>query len=164
MVPENHTDNLREIYDRNVDMIYHICLIYLKNPADAEDAVHNTFVKLMEKGMTFENEQHERNWLIRVAANVSKNMLRHWSRYNADLEEITDRGVSDDHNEVLDALSRLPDKLKIPVYLFYYHGYNSKEIGSILKENDSTIRNRLQKAKKLLRDVLGESEGGNEND
>ena len=53
MVPENHTDNLREIYDRNVDMIYHICLIYLKNPADAEDAVHNTFVKLMEKGMTF---------------------------------------------------------------------------------------------------------------
>ena len=90
MVPENHTDNLREIYDRNVDMIYHICLIYLKNPADAEDAVHNTFVKLMEKGMTFENEQHERNWLIKVAVNISKNMLRHWSRYTADLEEVTD--------------------------------------------------------------------------
>ncbi len=164
MVPKNHTDNLREIYDRNVDMIYHICLMYLKNPADAEDAVHNTFVKLIEKQMVFENELHEKNWLIKVASNISKNMLRHWSRYNADLEEVTGEGVTDDYSEVLDAVSRLPDNLKVPVYLFYYHGYNSKEIGDILGENDSTIRNRLQKAKKLLRDVLEEGQGGNGND
>lgn len=164
MVPKNHTDNLREIYDRNVDMIYHICLMYLKNPADAEDAVHNTFVKLIEKQMVFENELHEKNWLIKVASNISKNMLRHWSRYNADLEEVTSEGVTDEYSEVLDAVSRLPDKLKVPVYLFYYHGYNSKEIGDILGENDSTVRNHLQKAKKLLRDVLEEGEGGNDND
>ena len=55
-------------------------------------------------------------------------------RYNADLEEVTGEGITDEYSEVLDALSRLPDKLKIPVYLFYYHGYNSKEIASILKD------------------------------
>lgn len=164
MVPKNHTDNLREIYDRNVDMLYHICLIYLKNPADAEDAVHNTFVKLIEKQQVFENELHEKNWLIKVASNISKNMLRHWSRYNADLEEVTGEGVTDEYSEVLDAVSRLPDNLKVPVYLFYYHGYSSKEIGDITGEKDSTVRNRLQKARKLLRDVLEEGEGGNGND
>ena len=164
MVPKNHTDNLKEIYERNVDMVYHICLIYLKNPADAEDAVHNAFVKLMEKGITFESEQHEKNWLIKVATNIAKNMLKHWSRYNADLEEVTGEIIIDEYSEVLDALSRLPDKLKVPVYLFYYHGYSSKEIGEILRENDSTVRNHLQKAKKLLRDVLEDAKEGNEND
>lgn len=164
MVPKNHTDNLREIYDRNVDMLYHICLMYLKNPADAEDAVHNTFVKLIEKQQVFENELHEKNWLIKVASNISKNMLRHWSRYNADLEEVTGEGVTDEYSEVLDAVSRLPDNLKVPVYLFYYHGYSSKEISDITGEKDSTVRNRLQKARKLLRDVLEEGEGGNGND
>ena len=164
MVPKNHTDNLREIYDRNVDMLYHICLMYLKNPADAEDAVHNTFVKLIEKQMVFENELHEKNWLIKVASNISKNMLRHWSRYNADLEEVTGEGVTDEYSEVLDAVSRLPDNLKVPVYLFYYHGYSSKEISDITGEKDSTVRNRLQKARRLLRDVLEEGEGGNGND
>jgi RNA polymerase sigma-70 factor (ECF subfamily) len=137
--------------------------MYLKNPADAEDAVHNTFVKLIEKQMVFENELHEKNWLIKVASNISKNMLRHWSRYNADLEEVTGEGVSDEYSEVLDAVSRLPDNLKVPVYLFYYHGYSSKEISDITGEKDSTVRNRLQKARKLLRDVLEEGEGGNGN-
>jgi RNA polymerase sigma-70 factor (ECF subfamily) len=138
--------------------------MYLKNPADAEDAVHNTFVKLIEKQMVFENELHEKNWLIKVASNISKNMLRHWSRYNADLEEVTGEGVTDEYSEVLDAVSRLPDNLKVPVYLFYYHGYSSKEISDITGEKDSTVRNRLQKARKLLRDVLEEGEGGNGND
>jgi RNA polymerase sigma-70 factor (ECF subfamily) len=138
--------------------------MYLKNPADAEDAVHNTFVKLIEKQMVFENELHEKNWLIKVASNISKNMLRHWSRYNADLEEVTGEGVTDEYSEVLDAVSRLPDNLKVPVYLVYYHGYSSKEISDITGEKDSTVRNRLQKARKLLRDVLEEGEGGNGND
>lgn len=164
MVPKNHTDNLREIYDRNVDMLYHICLMYLKNEADAEDAVHNTFVKLIEKQQVFENELHEKNWLIKVASNISKNMLKHWTRYNADLEEVKESGVCDEYGEVLDAVSRLPDNLKVPVYLFYYHGYSSKEISDITGEKDSTVRNRLQKARKLLRDVLEEGEGGNGND
>lgn len=165
MVPKNHTDYLKEVYQRNVDTIYHICLMYLKNEADAEDAVHNTFVKLMEKERNFENELHEKNWLIKVAVNISKNMLRHWTRYNADLEEVKDSGVYDEYSEVLDALSKLPDKLKVPTYLFYYHGYNSKEIGGILKQSDSAVRNHLQKARAMLRDILGDdTERGNEND
>jgi RNA polymerase sigma-70 factor (ECF subfamily) len=118
----------------------------------------------MEKGITFESEQHEKNWLIKVATNIAKNMLKHWSRYNADLEEVTGEIIIDEYSEVLDALSRLPDKLKVPVYLFYYHGYSSKEIGEILRENDSTVRNHLQKAKKLLRDVLEDAKEGDEND
>ena len=165
MVPKNRTDNFKEIYERHVDTVYHICLMYLKNKADAEDAVHNTFVKLMESNMRFENEQHEKSWLIKVASNISKNMLRHWTRFGSDFDELADMGTEDNYGEVLDALSRLPDRLKIPVYLFYYHGYSSKEIGAILKQNDSTVRNHLQSAKKLLRDVLGDdTERGNEND
>ena len=100
------------ISQQSMPALYRMACSIVGNRTDAEDAVHNTFVKLMEKGMTFENEQHERNWLIKVAANVSKNMLRHWSRYNADLEEVTDEGVTDEYSEVLDAVSRLPDNLK----------------------------------------------------
>ena len=48
----------------------------------------------------------------------------------------------------------LPDKYKTTVYLYYYEGYNSKEISELLKRPESTIRTHLQKARSLLKEEL----------
>ncbi|MBQ8931062.1 MAG: RNA polymerase sigma factor, partial [Ruminiclostridium sp.] len=48
----------------------------------------------------------------------------------------------------------LPEELKVPVYLHYYAGYSSKEIGRLLGIADSSVRSRLLKARKLLEKVL----------
>lgn len=54
----------RESYERNVDTVYRVCLMYLKNSADVDDAVQNTFLKLIRSGKVFSNEEHEKAWLI----------------------------------------------------------------------------------------------------
>ena len=57
-------------------------------------------------------------------------------------------------SDVMIELSALPDELKVPVYLFYCDGYNSKEIGSMLHISASAVRSRLQKARERLKEHL----------
>lgn len=71
-------------------------------------------------------------------------------------DNIPDSGISSVAKELLYALSDLPDNLKIPVYLFYYDGYSSEEIGQMLHISSSAVRTRLQKAREQLRNVLGD--------
>jgi DNA-directed RNA polymerase specialized sigma24 family protein len=49
-----------EIYIRNVDRVYRLCFMYLKNVADAEDAVQSIFLKLVQPNISFSDHEHER--------------------------------------------------------------------------------------------------------
>ena len=155
MVPDYSSDSVREMYERNFDTLYRICYLYMKNVQDTEDAVHNTFLKAIETGKSFENDCHEKAWLIRVASNICKNMLKSASRKS---EPLSDSIPSSDEigiaSEIIIELSTLPDKLKIPVYLFYYDGYSSEEIGKMLNISSSAVRSRLQKARERLKEIL----------
>ena len=64
------------LYERNFDTLYRVCYMYMKNIQDTEDAVHNAFLKAIETRKQFESENHEKAWLIRVASNICKNMLK----------------------------------------------------------------------------------------
>lgn len=61
------SENIREIYERHFVTVYRVCFMYLRNVHDTEDAVHNTFLKLIEKQKSFESTEHEKAWLIRVS-------------------------------------------------------------------------------------------------
>ena len=59
-------------YDRHADTVYRIAYAFLKNRADAEDAVQNTFVKLLSKrAVPFETAEHEKAFLIVTVSNLS---------------------------------------------------------------------------------------------
>ena len=58
--------------------------------------------------------------------------------------------------DVANAVKSLPDKYKIPVYLFYYEGYTSEEISKMMGINHSTVRSHLAEARKRLKLVLKE--------
>lgn len=155
MTSDYSSESIRELYLRNYNTLYRVSFMYLKNAHDSEDAVHNTFLKAIETGKRFESEKHEKAWLIRVTSNICKNMLKAASRKNEPLSDnIPDSSISSEAKELLYALSDLPDSFKIPVYLFYYDGYSSDEIGHMLHITPSAVRSRLQKARELLRNVL----------
>ena len=84
----------KEIYDRNVDAVYKVSFSYMKNKHDAEDVVQDTFVQLIRKNPQFENEKHERAWLIVIASNLCKNSLKSWKRKNEDIEDPGRRKIS----------------------------------------------------------------------
>lgn len=148
------SENIREIYERNFVTVYRVCFMYLKNVQDTEDAVHNTFVKMIEKRKQFESTEHEKAWLIRVSSNVCKNMLRSINKRAELTEQNFEASDTPIISEVMLELSNLPDELKIPVYLFYCDGYNSNEIGKMLGISSSAVRSRLQKARERLKELL----------
>jgi len=153
---------IAEVYERNKKTVYRVCFAYMKNAADAEDAVQDTFFQLIKAGAGFESEEHEKAWLIRTATNISKNILRHWWRRRENLDDYENlRGNENIENgnieidDVFSAVMGLPDKYKTVVYLYYYEGYNSVEISKILDKPQSTIRNQLHEARSVLREKLG---------
>jgi RNA polymerase sigma-70 factor (ECF subfamily) len=161
-------DEIAEIYNRQVETVYRVCFAYLKNGPDTEDAVADTFVKLIKKRPYFESEEHEKAWLIRVAINVCKDCLKHWWRKRNDLADYMDYVKAVDTHEaknaretdgVLDAVLGLPDKYKSVVYLYYFEGYKSAQIAQALDRPPSTIRNYLHDARAILRKELGDFYG-----
>ena len=130
----------------------------MKNSEDAADAVQETFIRLIRKAPAFENTEHEKAWLIRTAANICKDELKHWWRKHDDLDNYreTESTEKTEIDEVFIAVMDLPDKYKTVVYLYYYQGYTSVEIADILGKPKSTIRNYLHEARKLLKERLGD--------
>ena len=149
---------ITEIYMRHRLTVYRVCYAYMKNPADTEDAVQDTFVQMIRKGPVFENEEHEKAWLIRTAENVCRNVLRYWWRRHEDIDDHYDL-QSPDHSEadsLMQTVMALPDKYKTVVYLYYYEGYSSAEIAGMLGRPQSTIRNYMTEARRLLKERSGE--------
>jgi len=148
---------ITEIYNRHSDMVYRICFAYMKNSADTEDAVQNTFCNLLKSRVTFESGEHEKAWLIRAAANVCKNTLKHWWRKRENLDDYQNLQAAKnpfDIDETFGEVMKLPDKYKTSVYLYYYEGYDSTEIAKILQKPQSTIRYYLACARKILCEKL----------
>ena len=145
--------DIEDIYRRYVDILYRVAYSFMKNSADAEDMVQETFIRLLRSGTSFASEQHEKAWLIVTVSNLCKSALRSpWQRREA-LDAITEPSTVED--APLDAVLALPEDYKLPVYLFYYEGYPTAEIARMLGVAPATVRSRLNRARKKLKLTLG---------
>ena len=148
------------LYERHVDTVFKVCRTHLRNAADAEDATQNVFLKLMNKPQAFKNPEHEKAWLIRVAINHCRDVLKSSWNKRTGLEDIQEPIASDvDPADALDGILKqvmgLPENLRICVYLYYYEGYNAAEIAGMIGKTHSTVRNYLSDARRELRNILG---------
>ena len=120
---------------------------------DVWTGIYDEIKKYYHSEKTFDTLEHKKAWLIVTASNQCKDMLKHWWRQRKNIEDY--KNVLDDNStktdEMLAIIIELPDKYKTSIYLYYYEGYNSREIAQILKKPESTIRTYLQKAKKMIR-------------
>lgn len=139
-------------------MIYQTCMIYLKNRQDAEDAVQETFYKLMLRSKSFFDLSHERRWLFCVAKNVCKNMLKAKRRSEVAYDDIYEKTVFNDADkEILDCVYSLKYKYRDVVMLYYFKENNVKEIASILGIGTSAVKMRLKRAREILKIEMEES-------
>lgn len=153
---KKETEDFIEIYNKYVDTVYRVCYMYYKNKSDTEDAVQSTFTKFLESDKVFNDNEHIKAWLIITASNICKNSLRHWYKRTINLSVVENELENKaPHNDLLSSVLKLPDKYKITIYMYYYEGYNSREIAEILNKNESTIRTYLKIGRSLLKDDLG---------
>jgi len=127
--------------------------MFMKNRADTEDMVQNTFIRLMKDKTVFQSVEHEKAWLIRTATNLCKDHLKHWWNRTVGLDDASEVEVEQAVNtdSTLEKVMSLPPKYKTAIYLYYYEGYTTAEIAKILNKNQSTIRGYLLKGRELLK-------------
>jgi RNA polymerase sigma-70 factor (ECF subfamily) len=149
-------NELSKTYDRYGVMLYKLCVVILANKEDAEDAVHETFLKYMEKVPAFESDEHEKAWLIRVASNTAKDTIRRRKFRNAiDIDEISELigGPSPENSqsEILNQVMNLPLKYRMAIHLHYYEGYKIEEIAVMLNASVGSVTMRLKRGREKLR-------------
>ena len=137
MRSEQEANRAVELY---ADTVRRLCMIYLKNYADTEDAFQNVFLKYLLSSADFESEEHEKAWIIRVTVNECKDTLKSFFRRRSEpLEEIKElpSDMPTESREVIEAVMRLPQKYK-----------DVKRV--------NTVYTQLARAKSVLRERLGD--------
>ena len=142
------------------DNIYRVAINGCKNYADAEDVVQNAFIKLLEREGAFENDDHARKWLIRVAVNECNNLWRSpWKIHTVSIGEMSQEPMftSTEKSDLYYAVKELPVKYRQIVHLYYFENYNTKEIAQIMKLSETAVQTRLLRARQKLKEKLKEN-------
>jgi len=106
--------------ERYSDTVRRLCMIHLKNHADTEDIFQTVFLKYVLSSVSFESDEHEKAWFIRVTVNACKDLLKSFFRSRTvSLEEIMDQpaALPEDNREILEAVLSLPLKYREVIYL-----------------------------------------------
>ena len=130
-----------------------------KNAQDAEDIVQDTFIQYYTVKKEFDNEQHIRAWLLRVAINKAKNTNHtFWRRNKLSLEDYMETLTFEtpQSENLFETVMQLPEKYRIVIHLFYYEDYSVREIADILQLSESNVKVRLSRGRSLLKKVLKE--------
>lgn len=139
------------------DAILRLSYSYLKNTADAQDVCQTVFVKLLTETHSFESGEHERAYILRMAANACKDLLKSpWRKRTCGLDTVLEVPAPEaGDGSVLAAVNQLPAHYRTAIYLFYYEGYQAAEIGKILGVPTATVHTRLARGRARLKDILG---------
>lgn len=154
---------ISNLVDKYSDMVYRTASHALCDTHYAEDITQEVFLKLCRSIPDFESEEHEKAWILRVTINMCKNYNKKaYSHPNIELSEnIPINDVYQSDGTVLSAVKALPDKYRTAVYLYYFEGYQIKEIAAIMGSNQNTVSSLLLRARKKL-EVMLEGEFGDE--
>lgn len=143
------------------DAIFRVAYHALGDRGEAEDVTQTVLLRLYQHAGDFEGEDHVKHWLLRVAVNESRKVLRSpWRRRTLPLEGWDGSTEAPEESGVLEAVLALEGKYRLPVYLYYYEGYSVREAAAILGTNPSTVQTRLQRAREKLRKALTEEGEG----
>ena len=146
-----------EAFDRYGNSILRLAYSYLHNMEDAEDILQETLIRYMKKAPAFENDTHEKAWLLRVAANLSKNKLKYNDIRKTD--ELNEELAADEETDlsfVWEAVKSLPASQREVIHLFYQENYRTAEIAEILGEKEATVRSHLKRGRDKLKAILKE--------
>ncbi len=154
MVKEKIYPDAQRAVQEYGNSLYRLCSVMTGSRDDAEDAVQECFLKYVEKAPDFKDGEHEKAWLIRVASNICKDILRKRKNKSfVSLDEIRNLGVCEDNAQILELLISLEEKYRIVIHLHYVEGYKAREVASMLGISEAAVKKRLQRGREALREI-----------
>ena len=150
-------EQMAAVYDRMKNTVYRTALAYCRNVQDAEDITHDVFLARFRHEEPFPDDESEKAWMLRVTVNRCKNLLKSFRRkFTVPLEDAAQVCVTQPEHEIWDAVNALPARYRLVIHLYYYEGYSVSEIGKITGRSETAVQTQLYRARKLLKQTLGE--------
>lgn len=147
--------SFEQAVDKYIQTVYSVCVMRLSGNSDVDDCVQNTFIKLYEKSPDFNDENHLKAWLLRVAVNECRMSIRRSLRL-IPLDTLKDMPLprSEDSGDLSRALMKLGGKYREVLYLHYEEGYKVREIAEILNTKEGTVSSLLKRGRDKLKKYM----------
>lgn len=147
---------LTRLVEKFSGTVYRAAYCCLRNSADADDITQETFLALYTSDVDFTGDEHIKAWLIRVAVNRCRNLLRSFRyRTSVPLDEAADIPTVPVHRDsLLPVLMKLKPKYRVALYMFYYEDIPIRQIAEILGEKPTAVTTRLARARQQLKQLL----------
>lgn len=157
-------NDLERLMNEHGDTLLRMCYLFLKDYQLAEDAVQETFIRVMKSYGSFKHKSSEKTWITRIAINVCKNEMRGgWFRIKKDngfeddiIGEKTFEDAVADRDSLSRAIMRLNTVDREIILLYYYQELHIKEIAPIMHISENTALQRLRRARGKLKKFLME--------
>ena len=130
--------------------LYHVTCAILRGEADRRDAMQETALRAWEHRRSLRNEAYFKTWVTRIAVNVCRDILRK-NRRVTPVETLPDSPAPESPTELRMTIERLPERLRLPLVLYYLEGYSVEETARAMGVPSGTVKFRLHEARKALR-------------
>lgn len=137
---------------------YRVAKSILQRDVDVEDAVQDGILKAWRKRHKLKDISLFRTWSTRIIIHSCYDFIRKTKpllAFGDDPPEVADP-KGEPYSELYLAITKLPQKIRIVIVLYYVEGYRTEEIGSMLGIPQGTVKSRLSKGRSLLKEELKE--------
>ncbi|CCY93443.1 sigma-70 region 2 [Firmicutes bacterium CAG:884] len=146
-----------ELFNLYKNDIYRFIYSYTKNLYDADDILQSVFIKLCKHQNLFNKSNDEiKKWLIKVSINECKNLFLSFWRKNVSFDYNDNISYSNQNDNIMPFILKLPTKYRTIIFLYYYEGYKIDEIAHILNLSSTNIQTILYRAREKLKEMLKE--------
>ncbi|MDL2318900.1 RNA polymerase sigma factor [Eubacteriales bacterium OttesenSCG-928-A19] len=138
--------------------LYRVSCAQLSQGCDREDAVQECLRKAWEKRGRLKDDRFFQTWLIRILLNECHNMQSRGKR-SVLVDQLPEQAAqpADGEGESLRAaLFQLTEALRMPILLHYIEGYPVEEVARVLRIPAGTVKSRMARGRRQLRDMLSE--------
>ncbi|MCC8129960.1 MAG: sigma-70 family RNA polymerase sigma factor [Clostridiales bacterium] len=150
--------------------LFGLCMRLCRNREEAEELYQDTWLRILQSWDSYRPEVPFEPWAARICVNLYRDGLRRLKRRIVTLSfptwEAQDEAINsaaapegEDWSDLYAALDRLPDRLRLPVILYYFNGHDIKETARLLNLPEGTVKSRLARARETLRRWLTDEDG-----
>ena len=154
-----------ELYKKYTKAMHNVAMRITRDVMEAEDVLQEAFVRAFKNLHSFKGDSTFGAWLKRIVINTSINHLKKRKGEFVDIEDVKldafehqpeFSSSSSQMKKIREAIMKLPDGYRLVFSLYLIEGYDHKEIGNILKISEATSKSQYSRAKKKLREMLGD--------
>ena len=130
--------------------LYHVACAILSSETDRRDAMQETALRAWEHRSSLRDEAYFKTWVTRIAINACRDILRK-NRRVVPIDRFPEGATGGDQGELRMTIEGLPERLRLPIMLYYLEGFSIGEAARALGIPEGTVKFRLYQARRALR-------------